>query len=133
MSDHKCGSDWLVIPCKPMSVNTAWQGKRYKSPSYKAYCKEVPLYLPKHITIPRGEMIICFDFYFSSRRSDYDNPIKPLQDIICNAYGLEDNNFYHAMQRKYIVPKGEERAEFRIHELTEHNKALFNYVIENLE
>ena len=78
-------------------------------------------------------MIICFDWYFSSGRSDWDNPIKPLQDIICNAYGLEDNNFYRAIIRKYLVTKGDERSEFRIHELTEKNIAIIDNAVDYLD
>lgn len=133
MAEHKCGEDWLVIPLKPLSVNEAWQGKRYKSKKYKAYCKDVPMFLPSHITIPKGQMIICFDWYFSSGRSDWDNPIKPLQDIICSAYGLEDNNFYRAIIRKHLVDKGDERSEFRIHELTDKNLEIIDRMLDYLE
>jgi hypothetical protein len=31
---------------KPLSVNLAWQGKRFKTPIYKAYEKELLLRMP---------------------------------------------------------------------------------------
>ena len=132
MSTHECGTDWVVIPIKPLSVNNAWRGRRFASDELKAYKRQVPLMLPSKITIPRGKLIICFDFYFSSKASDYDNPIKSLQDIICDAYGLNDNNIYAGIIRKHIVKRGQERSEFKIHAATEANLLKINKVLDCL-
>ena len=103
------------IPIKPLSVNEAWKGRRYKTKKYKNYIKAVGLLLPNNYKIPtKGKLSISFIFYFSNIASDYDNPIKPLQDIICDYYGINDNRFYEGHQIKVIVPKGQERTEFNI-------------------
>lgn len=111
--------EMLVIPIKPLSVNEAWQGKRYKTSKYKKYCKDVALMLPNNIELPKGKFGIRFHFYFSSARSDWDNPIKTTQDAICSTYGLDDANIYLGIVEKFIVEKGQERIEFEIFEYTE--------------
>ena len=109
----------INIPIKPLSVNEAWQGKRFKTPKYKKYCKDISLVLPKTIELPSGKFGIRFHFYFSSKRSDWDNPIKTTQDAICANYGLDDANIYLGIVEKFIVAKGDERIEFEIFEYEE--------------
>ena len=102
------------VKIKPLSVNSAWKGKRFRSNEYKTYDKIMSLILPSKIDIPDGELAIIFIWYFSSAGSDYDNPIKPTQDIICKKYGINDNRFKAGFQVKEKVKKGEERLEFKI-------------------
>jgi hypothetical protein len=45
-----------AIKIKPLSVNKAWQGKRFKTNEYKQYEKEVSLLLPSHLKIPEGRL-----------------------------------------------------------------------------
>lgn len=101
---------------KPLSVNSCWQGKRFKTPEYKAYEKELLLMLPNY---PKGkkvpEMIrISFIFGFSSKGSDLDNPVKPLLDILQKKYKFNDSNVWELEVFKKIVPKGEEYFQFEI-------------------
>lgn len=116
MSSFKFGNEMLVLPIKPLSVNEAWQGKRYKTDKYKKYCRDIKMLLPNNIELPKGKFGIRFHFYFSNKRSDWDNPIKTTQDAICAAYGLNDDNMYLGIVEKFICPKGEERTEFEIFE-----------------
>jgi Holliday junction resolvase RusA-like endonuclease len=39
---------------------------------------------------------------------DWDNPIKPLQDVLCKKYGFDDRDIYEGVVRKVVVKKGEE-------------------------
>jgi len=119
---HDFNNDLVVIPLKPLSVNEAWQGKRYKTKAYKQYCKDVAMLLPKGIAIPKGKFGIRFHFYFSSPRSDWDNPIKTTQDAICHTYGLDDANIYLGIVEKFLVEKGQERIEFELFEYREENE-----------
>lgn len=103
-----------------MSVNKAWQGKRYKTKEYKAYEKEVYHLLPI-LKIPKeGPLSVYYEFGFSSSLSDYDNPIKPLQDILQFKYAFNDNRIYEARIKKVKVEKGEEYIKFDINKM--HNK-----------
>jgi hypothetical protein len=49
-----------------------------------------------------------------SMASDYDNPIKIFQDVLCKKYGFNDNRIFAGHQYKILVPKGEEFIRFEI-------------------
>jgi len=103
----------IKINIKPLSVNDAWKGRRYKTDAYKVYEKALAYVLPK-IDIPEGNLKIEIIFGFSSKGSDWDNPIKPFQDVTCKKYGVNDNRIYEANIKKEIVKKGEEYIKFKI-------------------
>ena len=102
----------ITINIKPLSVNQAWGGRTFKSAAYKKYTKEVPLLLPTELQLPPGKLVLLFKWYFSSVASDIDNPIKPMQDLICDYYQVDDKHIYLAMQEKKLVKRGKERVEF---------------------
>jgi len=99
------------INIKPMSVNQAWQGKRFKTHEYKAYEKECLLILPK-VTIPDGKLKVELVFGFSSKLSDADNPVKCFIDILQKKYGFNDNRIYEYSIKKQDVKKCCEFIEF---------------------
>ena len=101
------------INIKPLSSNEAWKGRRFKTPVYKKYERDVLLMLPR-LKVPDGELIAYYKFGFSSRNSDWDNPVKMIQDILQKKYGFNDNKIYKAVTCKEIVPKGQEYIEFSL-------------------
>ncbi len=103
----------MKINIKPLSVNDAWKGKRYRTDAYKAYAEELKLKL-RPMEIPDGELELAVQFGFSSRGSDWDNPLKPFQDVLSQYYGFNDNRVYAATVLKRIVPKGSEYISFEI-------------------
>lgn len=104
----------MRISIKPLSVNEAWQGKRFKTPKYKKFEKDVLLLL-KGTFIPDGELEIHLDWGFSNYgASDFDNPIKPFVDCLQKKYGFNDNKIKRAVIEKHKVSKGEEFIEFRL-------------------
>lgn len=103
----------IKLDIKPLSVNECWQGQRFKTPKYKAYEKHVLLSLPK-ITIPSPPFIVSYEFGLSSPLADWDNPVKPLQDILQKKYGFNDKDIVRAIVDKKIVEKGEEYFKFNI-------------------
>lgn len=113
----------MKINIKPLSVNDAWKGRRFRTDEYNAYEKELRLKL-KPMTIPEGELELAVQFGFSSRGSDWDNPLKPFQDIISKHYGFNDNRVYAAVVLKRIVPKGQEYISFDIFECFRDEKRL---------
>lgn len=68
----------MRLNIKPMSVNEAWQGKRFKTRKYKQYEKACLFVLPKKIDIPDGPLKVSLVFGFSSKLSDADNPSQML-------------------------------------------------------
>jgi Holliday junction resolvase RusA-like endonuclease len=103
----------ITINIKPLSVNEAWQGKRFKTSAYKEYEKSVAILLPK-ITLPNAPYKIFFEFGLSNVLSDWDNPIKPFQDILQKKYGFNDKDVYEAGIKKVVVKKGKEYIKFEI-------------------
>lgn len=99
---------------KPLSVNRAWQGKRFKTPEYKAYEKEALLKLPSNVIIPDGELHVYFCFGVSNMQSDIDNPVKPFLDILQKKYNFNDNRIISMTLNKVKTKKGEEFVEFEI-------------------
>lgn len=112
------------IDIKPLSVNQAWQGRRFKTPLYKQYERDLLLLLPGNIVVPDGELKLEVEVGFSSKASDLDNAIKPFQDVLQKKYGFDDKNIIHFVATKIIVPKGQEYIKFRIEEYGKaHGKA----------
>jgi len=109
----------IEIKCKPLSVNQAWQGKRYKTPAYKKYEKEVYHLLPQLKISESGPLKLYLEFGFSNSASDWDNPIKPFQDILQFKYAFNDNRLYEAHVKKVKVKKGEEYIRFEISDIND--------------
>ena len=102
---------------KPLSVNEAWQGKRFKTPLYKAYEQMILLTMPKGKIDAEQMLRIEFFFGFSNKASDLDNPVKLLLDIAQKKYGFDDKNVFELNVRKCIVKKGEEFIQMGIYNL----------------
>ena len=103
----------IHLPVKPLSVNDAWQGKRFKTNNYKNYEKKILFMLPAKVKIP--EMIrIEFVFGFSSKASDLDNPVKMILDIMQKRYNFNDSRVWEMEVQKKIVPKGQEYIKINI-------------------
>ena len=101
------------INIKPLSVNEAWQGKRYKTDKYLRYEHTLLWLLPK-IKIPEPPYELYFKFGFSSKLADWDNPVKPTQDILSKKYGFNDKLVRRAVVETEVVKKGCEFIEFEI-------------------
>lgn len=102
---------------KPLSVNEAWQGKRFKTPAYKFYEETILLTMPKGKIDSEQMLRIEFFFGFSNKASDLDNPVKLLLDIAQKNYGFNDKNVYELNVRKCIVKKGDEFIQMGIYPL----------------
>lgn len=107
----------LKIDAKPLSVNAAWKGRRFKSGDYKEFEIEVGYLLPRpKKALPKGTHIeVHFRFYLTNAAStDYDNLIKPIQDILVKNGFIEDDRYvYYASQRKIASDKNYIEVEIR--------------------
>ena len=103
----------MRINIKPLSVNECWQGKRFKTPKYKSYETEL-LYRLKCLAIPEPPYELNITFGLSNVLSDWDNPVKPFQDILQKKYGFNDKNIFKAVVIKEKVSKGNEFIDFEI-------------------
>jgi len=107
-----------TINIKPLSVNEAWQGRRFKTNKYKMWLTELSFILPK-IVIPEGKLKVTYELGFSNAQSDIDNPVKCLTDALQFKYGFNDKMIYKLEVEKVIVPKGKEYISFDITSLNE--------------
>lgn len=101
------------IQIKPLSVNKCWQGKRFKTPAYKAYETELLYRLPK-IHIPAPPYKLSLTFGMSNKLSDLDNPVKAFTDVLQKKYGFNDKDIYELHVLKTIVPRGADFIDFTI-------------------
>ena len=102
---------------KPLSINEAWQGKRFKTPAYKRYEEAMFLLMPKACIYQDQMLRVEFFFGFSNKASDLDNPVKLLMDIAQKKYGFNDKMVFELNVRKCIVKKGEEFIQMSIYNL----------------
>lgn len=93
--------EMIEIKIKPLSVNIAWRGRRFKTLRYKEYEKELMYKLPKSLKIPEGKLKLYVEFGMS-RASDWDNPIKPFVDVLQKKYHFNDNRIFEARVIKKI-------------------------------
>lgn len=103
----------ILLDIKPLSVNEAWKGRRFKSNLYKEYERNVMWMLPK-MDMPESPYELHFEFGFSNINSDLDNPIKPIQDILQKTYDFNDREVYKITATKIMVPKGKEYSRIKI-------------------
>ena len=99
---------------KPLSINKAFQGRRFKTKLYKSYENEL---IPKikKIKIKEGAKLeLDIKFGFSSKLADIDNPLKPLIDILQKSLNFNDKLIYKMTVEKLDVKKGSEFIEFTI-------------------
>jgi len=103
------------INIKPLSINEAYQGKRFRTKKYDAFISHIMYLLPKSIVFPnKDHIVIGLIFGFSSKSSDIDNCIKTFVDCLVKKFGVDDRNIYELHALKTIVKKGDEFIKFKI-------------------
>jgi Holliday junction resolvase RusA-like endonuclease len=105
-----------TLKIKPLSVNQAFKGKRFKTDLYNDFIQKMHFILPKEIEITNKENIkIAIEFGFSTKLSDIDNCIKSFLDCLVKKYKVDDRHIYELHVFKSIVKKGDEYIKFRIY------------------
>ena len=107
----------MKLDIKPLTVNQAWQGRRFKTPKYNKYINDM-LRILTPLKIPEGHLHIDVTFGLSSKLADIDNPLKCFIDCLQKKYGFNDNRIYKLTVQKVDVKKGAEFIEFEIKRLT---------------
>ena len=103
----------MRLDIKPLSVNEAWKGRRFKTPKYNKYIKDMLLILPP-LTVPDSELTLEVTFGLSSRSADIDNPLKCFIDCLQKKYNFDDKMIFKLIVEKEIVKKGNEYILFNI-------------------
>lgn len=103
----------INLKIKPLSVNKAWQGKRFKTPDYKKYEIQMLRMLP-NIEIKEFKQL-KITYGFSNMMSDIDNPTKLVLDILQKRYNVNDRDLIYLVLHKVKTKKGEEFIEIELY------------------
>lgn len=77
---------------RPLSINEAWQGRRFKTKKYDDYERILISDLPRPVEKIKGWVGVEIKFYFKNFGCrDIDNSIKPLLDILKKKGYFEDD------------------------------------------
>lgn len=107
----------IKIPVKPLSVNKAWAGRRFKSTYYKDFENDVCNFLPFAKKTITEECEVHYTFFVKNyKMTDIDNLIKTIQDIIIKrGYIKDDRQIVYLLAEK--VQSNEEAIEVDILEI----------------
>jgi Holliday junction resolvase RusA-like endonuclease len=104
------------LKIKPLTINQAFKGRKFRTFKYDSFIKECLLLLPKTILIPdKANVKLAIQFGFSSKLSDIDNCLKTFIDCLVKKYGVDDRYIFEIHVFKEIVKKGEEYIRFKIY------------------
>lgn len=103
----------MQIDIKPLSVNEAYTGKRYKTEKYRRYKFALLLKLPP-LELPPPPYRVEYVFGLSNPSADIDNPVKPFQDVLQSKYGFNDKHIDEISVKRAKVLKGSEFISFKI-------------------
>lgn len=104
----------IEIHAKPLSINKAFQGRRFKTPECKQYEDLLWYLLPKREMI-KGMVRIDYRFFLTNHKmQDSDNLIKVLQDMLVKKGYIEDDRliYYHTVAK--IPSKGVNKIQIEI-------------------
>jgi Holliday junction resolvase RusA-like endonuclease len=93
----------INLDIKPLSVNEAWKGRRYKTDKYKKFESDVLFLLPKAKEKMPDMIALDIHFGFKNLRSDIDNPAKLIIDILQKKYGFDDSQVFELNLRKSVT------------------------------
>jgi Holliday junction resolvase RusA-like endonuclease len=102
----------VSIPIKTLSVNAAFQGRRFKTKECKAYENELWYLLPK-MPMVKGEVEMTLELFMKKAtysRADVSNQVKVLEDILTKkGYYEDDRKIVSLHVHKYLSDKSEAR------------------------
>lgn len=103
----------IEIKLKPISINEAFKGRRFKTDKYKRFERSL-LYLLPIYKVPSGKLQLNLTIGLSSKNADWDNPVKLIQDCLQKKYSFNDRMIYRAIVEKVDVKKGDEFIKFEL-------------------
>lgn len=94
------------LKIKPISVNEAWRGRRFKTDRYNDFQMLMLLLLPKAEIKSFKRLKLTFGM--SNSLSDIDNPVKMTIDCLQKKYGINDRDLIYLELHKVKTEKGAE-------------------------
>lgn len=102
----------FFLPVKPLSANKLWQGRRFKTPEYLAYERELWAFTPRRQVA--GEVELTVEFFVANRRADTDNMLKGLLDVLTKMGVYEDDSMIMSLHAHKIIGDKEHTPGMRI-------------------
>ena len=92
----------ISLDIKPLSVNKAWRGRKYKTNDYLDYETDVYFLLPNNQNV-HGVVEIWYTFYLQNHKAtDISNLIKLLEDVLVKKGIIDDDRFVYSFHVKKI-------------------------------
>lgn len=88
---------------EPLSINQAFQGRRFKTPKYNKWIKS-GLWLLKPLKRQEKPYRIDVELYVGSL-FDIDNALKPLFDLLKKGNIIEDDRYIEVLTIRKIISK----------------------------
>lgn len=108
----------IQVEIPPLSINKAWQGRRYKTPFYNDWLRDGLITLPRSDKILGPvEVFLTFGMRFP-KKADVDNPIKCCLDLLVKRGYLDDDVQVQALHA-YKEKTDKEYIKIKILELTQ--------------
>ena len=104
----------IKLQIKPLSINEAYKGRRFRTSQYDTYIRQMMFILPERLTIPKSNIKLFIEFGYSSAASDIDNGVKCFIDCLQKKYGFNDKLITELNVRKIKVEKSKEHIIFEI-------------------
>lgn len=104
----------IKLQIKPLSINEAYKGRRFRTSQYDTYIRQMMFILPDSLAIPQSNIKIFIEFGYSSHASDIDNGLKCFIDCLQKKYGFNDKLITELNVRKIKVEKSKEHIIFEI-------------------
>ena len=102
----------INLNIKALSINKAFQGRRFKTPEYNKFISNMMLVLPKLKDLPTKDIRLKIEFGYSSKLSDIDNGLKTFLDCLVKKYGFDDRYIIELFVTKKIVKKQKDYIKF---------------------
>lgn len=103
-----------IIKIKPLSINQAFKGRRFKTQKYDTFIFQTIALLPSNLKFRNRNIRLDIEFGFSSKLSDIDNCCKPFIDCLVKKYGIDDRYIDELHVTRKIVKKGFEYISFTL-------------------
>lgn len=99
---------------KPITANKMWQGRRFKTPEYKAWRESFNILVPKrekHCFADKTLVEVDITLYLNLRSfkiSDVDNYAKPILDALVESEVLDDDRYVNTLRITKMLTEEEE-------------------------
>ena len=105
----------INLNIKALSINKAFQGRRFKTPEYNKFISNMMLLLPKLKDVPTKDIRLKIEFGYSSKLSDIDNGLKTFLDCLVKKYNFDDRYIIELFVTKKIVEKQKDYIKFEFY------------------